>query len=470
MSMFYDSLFRSHRSSYNLLALLAILVCFHSTPTSAQRYPTILPLRDQAGVMDGWLLNRMKTLVPTLMREEGIDMWVIIGREYNEDPVLKTMLPATWLSARRRTILMLTDSREVKSVQAVADDPIERLAIARYDVGRSFKSAWNPTKQPDQWKRLAELIVERNPKRIAVNRSTTFAHADGLSATEYEQFIQALPPALRSRVVHAEQISVRWLETRTSEEMLVYPMICKISHAIIEEGLSEAVIQPGITTSGDVEWWLREKIRSLGLDTWFHPSCSIQRPDPDRAEQTPNFSLRPLNETILPGDLIHVDFGITYLGLNTDQQQHAYILKPGETEAPEGLRKALQAGNRLQDILMKNFAVGRTGNEKLLQSLAQAKAEGISPMIYTHPIGLHGHAAGPAIGMWDSQGGIAGTGDATMHANTAYSIELNAESPVAEWGGKKVRIMLEEDAFFDGKSTMFIDGRQTALWLIPRRR
>jgi hypothetical protein len=449
------------------LCVVYVVDCSH---LHAQQYPHILSLRDQASVMDGWLHNRAKTILPRLMQEEGIDMWIIIGREYDEDPVLKTMLPATWLSARRRTILLLTDSRAVASAQATTNDPIERLAVARYDVGRTFKSAWNPTKQPDQWKRLAELIVERNPRRIAINRSTTFAHADGLSSTEYEQFIKALPQALHERIVSAETLAVRWLETRTPEEMTVYPMICRISHDIIHEGLSEAVIQPGITTSGDVEWWFREKVRSLGLQTWFHPSVSIQRPDPDRAEQTPNFSLRPLNETILPGDLIHVDFGITYLGLNTDQQQHAYILKPGESSAPKGLQQALVAGNRLQDILMGSFAVGRTGNDILLRSLAQAKSEGISPMIYTHPIGFHGHAAGPAIGMWDSQGGITGSGDAIMRPQTAYSIELNAESPVPEWGGKKVRIMLEEDAFFDGTTTRFIDGRQTALWLIPRLR
>jgi Xaa-Pro aminopeptidase len=248
--------------------------------------------------------------------------------------------------------------------------------------------------------------------------------------------------------------------------MAVYPQIVRIAHEIIAEGLSQQVIQPGVTTTVDVSWWYRERIAELKLDTWFQPSVSVQRADAGGHEGT--FQSRPGAEVIQPGDLIHIDFGISYLGLNTDTQQHAYVLRPGESDAPAGLKKALAVGNRLQDILTGHFSTGRSGNEILLAALAQAESEAINATIYTHPLGFHGHAAGPTIGLWDQQGGVEGKGDYPLFANTAHSIELNAAVQIPEWGGQEIRIMLEEDAFFDGVETRYLDGRQTELWLIPR--
>ena len=419
--------------------------------------PVVLSMQERAEVVNRLLGDRLDTVVPMLMRRENIDMWIVSAREYNEDPIIKSMLPATWLAARRRTILVFYDS----------GSDSERYAIARYDVGSFFPSAWDPEKQPDQWVRLAELIKEKNPNQIAINRSTTFALGDGMTDTEYDQFLGALPENFHSRIVSGERLAVGWLETRTESEMQIYPMICKIAHQIIAEGFSEKVIQPGVTTTEDVEWWYRERIRELNLVTWFHPSVSIQRAE--EPDTRGDFSSRPTSDVIMQGDLLHVDFGITYLRLNTDTQQHAYVLKPGETEAPLGLTKALAVGNRLQDILTGYFIEGRTGNEILQASRELAIAEGITPSIYTHPIGFHGHGAGPTIGLWDQQGGVPGRGDYPLYANTAYSIELNARTKVEEWNNKEVRIMLEEDAFFDGTSTWYIDGRQKELLLIPRQ-
>ncbi|MFT7287139.1 MAG: hypothetical protein ACI87W_001251 [Halieaceae bacterium] len=297
--------------------------------------------------------------------------------------------------------------------------------------------------------------------------SETFALGDGLSHTEYSLFRDSLPDSLKGRIVSAEQLAIGWLETRSGSEMTVYPQICQIAHEILAEGLSTAVIQPGVTTTSDVAWWYRERVRQLGLSAGFHPSVSIQRAAAPEKDMKSAVDKPHDEELILPGDLLHVDFGISYLRLNTATQQHAYILRAGETEAPEGLRKALARGNRLQDILTANFVAGRTGNEILAQSLKQAKGEGITASIYTHPIGYHGHAAGPRIALWDQQDGVPGAGDYPLHANTAHSVELYAESEIPEWGSK-VHIMLEEDAFFDGTSTRYIDGRQTQLLLIPR--
>jgi len=288
-----------------------------------------------------------------------------------------------------------------------------------------------------------------------------------LVRTEYEAFMEKLPKALHSKVKSAERLAIAWLETRSQKELEIYPMICNMGHRILQEGLSENHIHPGITTTGDVEWALRQLVRDYSLDTWFHPSVSIQRSDEGNKEFLRSFSTRPKQQVILAGDLLHVDFGITYLRLNTDQQEHFYVLKPDEIDAPKGLKDAFANGNRVQDILTSNFVSGSSGNEILKASLDQAKAEGLHASIYTHPIGLHGHAAGPTIGMWDQQSGVKGKGDYPLYENTAYSIELFAATEVEEWDGKLVRIMLEQDGVFTGDSFYYLDGRQKELHLIP---
>lgn len=442
----------------NSIFFLFLILAVANTPALSQSTPVILDMHKRAEVQNKWLNYRLNNVVPELMRRESIDMWIIIAREYNEDPVIKTMLPATWQSARRRTILVFFDNGKT----------VERLAVARYDIGEFFKTAWNKEQQPDQWARLAEVVAKRDPEKIALNYSSTFALADGITHTQYDEFVAGLSSKYKERIVSGEKLAIGWLETRVEPEMQVYPLICRIAHDIIAEGFSEAVIQPGVTTTDEVEWWYRERIRDLKLTAWFHPSVSVQRVDEPEAGFLQNFSKRPASNIIRPGDLLHVDFGITYLGLNTDTQQHAYVLKASESDAPQGLHDALATGNRLQDILTNNFKTGRSGNEILKASREQAISENIKPSIYTHPIGFHGHAAGPTIGLWDQQEGVPGRGDYPVYPNTAYSIELNATVNIPEWD-KDIRIMLEEDAFFDGKKVRYIDGRQTELWLIPRQ-
>jgi Xaa-Pro aminopeptidase len=420
----------------------------------------VLSVREQARVVNELLADRLNNLLPSLMEKTGIDMWVIISREYNEDPIIKTMLPAEWLYARRRTILVFYNNPGKKIY--------EKLAIARYDAGVEIKAAWDMQQFPNQWDALVNIINNRKPGKIALNTSTDFAHADGLDHTEYTELMQQLPAALKAKVVSAEPLAVRWMETRTAREMQIYPQLVNATHKIIEEGFSEKVITPGITTTEDVVWWFRQKIRALGYDTWFHPSVSIQRNDAQNFDHLRSFSKAAAAETILPGDLLHVDIGITYLRLNTDIQQHAYILMPGETDLPASIRMAFAAANRLQDILTAQFKEGKTGNQILAAALAQATQEGIQPSIYTHPIGFNGHAAGPTIGMWDQQNGVAGSGDFPMHYRTAYSIELNAATTIPEWK-KTIRIMLEEDGYFDETGFRYINERQKEVHLVPRK-
>ena len=434
-----------------IAALLATAQPMCQTELPDPAVPAILALKDRAALQDGWLKDRLDTVVPKLMREHGIDMWVLVAREYLEDPVVATMLDAESFSARRRTILVFFDPG--------GGQPIERFTVSRYGLAGLFEPKWNPEKQPDQWAALAEIIAARNPKKIALNVSALSAFADGLTASQRDGVLGALSPELRARVVPAEPLAIGWLETRTPAEMAVYPDIVRTAHAIIAEGFSGKVITPGTTTTDDVVWWYRERIAGLKLATWFQPSVNITRAGVDATLDG--------DAVIQPGDLLWVDFGIKYLGLNTDTQHMAYVLKPGEVAAPAGLQAGMKAANAVQDALTSSFKVGLSGNAVLAAARAKAIAAGLDPVIYSHPIGYHGHAAGTPLGMWDNQGPRT-EGEWPMHAPTAWSIELAAIHPVPEWGGQKVRFRLEEDAFFDGTRVQYIDGRQTRFHLIPR--
>lgn len=420
------------------------------TEQAAPAVPPILSARERAETENRILSERLDTVIPAIMRSEGIDFWLLVAREYFEEPVVATMLDAENMHARRRTILIFHDPGEGK--------PVERLTVSRYGLGGLFKPAWEPAKQPDQWKAVADIIVARNPAKIAVNISDLHQFADGMTVSQYDKFTAALPEALRSRIVSGEGLAIRWLETRTPSEMALYPTIERTAHAVIAEAFSRKVITPGVTTAEQVQWWYRDRLLQLRLDAWFHPSIAIQRKGAE--------SMLEGNEVIRPGDLLWTDFGITYLRLNTDTQHLAYVLKPGESEAPAGLRQGIANSNKVQDALLRQFVVGRSGNETLARARAEAKAAGLDPSIYSHPIGLHGHGAGPSIGFWDNQNADP-HGDAAIHANTAWSIELTSYAPVPEWGGQRVDFRAEENAYFDGQTVRFIDGRQTSLTLIP---
>lgn len=422
--------------------------------------PDVLPMRERALLIDELLNDKLEKTLPGLMQRNNIDMWVVISREYNEDPIIETLFPATWLAARRRTILVMYQPEGRKS--------LETLAVARYAVGKRFTRAWDKKLQPDQWARLAEIIVERDPQRIGINQSEHWGLADGLVSTDLQWLRESLPQRYQDRIVSAETLGVAWLETRTERELQIYPSIVRMAHDIIAEAFSSRVVQPGVTTTDDVVWWLRERVRELKLSTWFHPSVGIQRADVSHVDPEAAFAGDRDDHIIHPGDLLHIDFGINYLRLNTDTQQHAYVLRPGETDAPDYLKQALAAANRLQDIFTNTFEEGATGNEVLARARQQAIEEGIRPSIYTHPLGYHVHGAGPTLGMWDSQGGVPGSGDYPLHLDTVYAIELNAATFVEEWG-KDIRIMLEEDAVFDKNGVHYLDGRQTELLLIPRQ-
>lgn len=405
-----------------------------------------MDVRAVASERDRLLERRLDRIVPTLMERHGFEAWVIDAREYNEDPVARTMLPATWLdTARRRTILVFRASGR------------ERGAISRYPVG-PFPSVWAPEDQPDQWAALADYLSDV-VGTIGVNTSATFPLADGLTSTEHLAIALALG---EHHVESAEKLAIGWLETRLDEERETVAEACRIAHALLGRALSTEVIEPGETSTHDVAWWLAQTAHDDGHRVWFHPGATLQR----RGEATLSPADGLDDRVIERGDLLHIDFGIVHHGYHTDQQQHGYVLANGETEAPASFVEGLARGNRLQDILMREMRPGVSGNDALGRALETARGEGIEPIIYTHPIGLHGHAAGATIGLWDNQTVVAGAGDYPIGANTGWSIELAVEIAVPEWDGQAIRIMLEEDAFLTTDHITFLDGRQEQLWLI----
>ena len=417
-------------------------------------FAQILPEKERALLKDEILEDRFKNLLPGLMEDANIDMWLLISREYNEDPVLKTMLPATWLNARRRTIIVFYRNKKEKI--------IERLAVARYNIGKSIQSSWDKEKEPSQWKALVDIIASRNPDKIGINFSKHFALADGLVKTGFDELLENLPETYQERLVSAEKLAIGWLETRSKMEMKLYKKLVKITHDIIDEAFSANVIQTGITTTEDVVWFMRQKVTDLGLETWFHPTVDIQRNNEVLKSHIESFSKGEEEKIIQKGDLLHCDFGITYIGLNTDCQQHAYVLKKTESEVPVFLKEAFKKGNRVQDILTSNMSLGVTGNEILKASLIQGRKEGLRPSIYTHPLGKYGHSAGTTIGMWDSQNGVPFNGDYALHKNTVYAIELNTTVAIKEWN-KDIRIMLEEAGFFGDGVFEYVNKRQVAI-------
>jgi Xaa-Pro aminopeptidase len=420
-------------------------------------------LREQAVLQQQWLQYRLDSVLPRLMRQNGVEMWIIAMREYNEDPVFWSLVSPTTMFARRRTIYVFTDRGPQRGVERLAlgggsQGGVYEAYVARDTVDPSIGRRPELVGQ-GQWDLLARIVSERDPKTIAVDISHTHAFSDGLSAGEWEQLSRALPPGYLPRVMRAERLPFDYQSLRAPAMLPVYRRMMEVVWAIIDTAFSNKVITPGTTTTDDVVWWMRQRVNDLGLGTWFHTDVDVQRRGQDLtgAEVV----------VIQRGDVLHCDFGITALGLNTDTQHMGYVLRQGERDAPEGLKRALLNSNRLQDILLAEMRPGRTGNEVLHSALGAMRAAGINGTIYTHPVGDRGHGAGPLIGLWDHQEGVPGRGDVPLLPATWFSIELQATTPVPEWGGQLVRSAQEEDAELGTDGTMrWILRRQTAFHLV----
>ena len=445
---------RVARCAAALLGVATILAGAASAQT-VLRNP-LPPLREQAEIRQRWIQFRLDSVLPGLMRAHDVQMWVVSGRENNDDPVYAQLVPGIGATMGRRTILVF--------FHRGPDQPIERLAIGG---GSSLYRAVRDTALAramgsfgqDRFQLLKRVIEERNPRNIAFDISRGDAYADGLSAGDYEQIQELLGPQWMPRVKRAEGLVVDYFSVRAPAMLEQYVPLQQLAHEIIRTMFSREVITPGTTRASEAAWWARQKLADLGLGAWFNPYITVQR----RGAVGDTLG----DPVLLPGDVLHVDFGITGLGLNTDTQHMAYILRPGETAPPPGLLAALRNTNRLQDIVLGEMRAGRTGNEALLGSLAAMRAAGINGSVYGHPVGDHGHAAGPYVGLWDRQASITGRGDGRFLPNTWHSIELQSTTPVAEWGGQPVTMYEEEDALISPDGTArWIYRRQTELWLV----
>jgi Xaa-Pro aminopeptidase len=441
-----------------ILAALLVQAPLSATPTRP-----LGTLREQAVVQQEWLRYRLDSVLPRLMRQYHIQMWIVPMREYNEDPVFWSLVSATTFFARRRTIYVFTDRGPERGV--------ERLALGGSAQGGLYQAVFardtvDPTtrRRPElvgkgQWDLLRQVVEARDPESIALDISHTFAFSDGLSAGEMEQLQAALPPAYLGRLVRAENLPLDYQSIRAPGMLPVYRRMQELVWAIIDTAFSSKVITPGRTTTDDVAWWMRQRVNDLGLGTWFHTDVDAQRRGVDLSDSG--------SVVIQRGDVLHCDFGLTALGLNTDTQHMGYVLRSGERDVPDGLKVALANSNRLQDILLAEMKPGRTGNEVLTAARAAMQAAGIDGTIYTHPIGDRGHGAGPLIGLWDHQEGVPGRGDVPLIPSTWFSIELQATTPVPEWGNQPVRSAQEEDAELAADGAMrWILRRQTTWHLV----
>ncbi|HEY0021981.1 MAG TPA: M24 family metallopeptidase [Longimicrobium sp.] len=434
------------------IALAALTIAAAPASTEAQSEPPLGTLREQAQTRQEWLRLRLERVLPRLMRQEGVSMWIVPVREYNEDPVFWSLVSPTTMAARRRTIYVFCDHGAERGVDRIAIGGSPQGGL--YRVVRDPQAAMGtagPTVRPaepygaDQWRLLPPLVDACDPATIAVNISHTHAFSDGLTAGEWEQLREALPPRYRERVVRREMLALRYIEERLPEMMPSYVRMQQVAHDIIRTAFSSQVVKPGETRTQDVVWWMRQRLSELGLGTWFQPSVTVQRAGVEMGDSA--------DPVIRRGDVLHTDFGLTALGLNTDTQHMGYVLREGETDAPAGLYAALRRANRLQDLLLEEMRPGATGNAVLRATRERMRREGIDGTVYTHPVGDHGHGAGPLIGLWDRQEGVEGRGEVTLVPNSWFSIELQATTPVAEWGGQPVRMALEEEAWIDADGT-----------------
>jgi Xaa-Pro aminopeptidase len=453
------------------LAALALLL-LTSPGVTAQERP-FGTLREQAAMQQAWLKQRLDTVLPALMRKHGIDLWVVPMREYNEDPVFTAITAPETFAARRRTIYVFFD-RCAAAGTAPATSCVERIALGGtsqggvFEARRSTKAAAGDVGRgqqaelwgDEQWQALKAVIDERKPRTIGIDRSTVFAFSDGLSSGELAGMSAALGTGWTTKFKDAERLPLELIASRLPEEDAFFRRMQELVWAMTQQMFSSDVITPGKTRTSDLVWWWRQRVNDQGLGTWFQPSVEVQR----RGKTAAEIGDDPVIER---GDVLHCDVGITVARLNTDTQHNAYVLREGETDAPEGLRRALANGNALQDIVMDEIRPGRTGNEILAAARARMKAKGIDGTIYSHPIGLHGHGAGPLIGLWDYQDGVPGRGDAPVIPGMWFSIELQASTPVPEWGGQGLRMAQEEDAIVgaDGKIRWALR-RQDRLFLV----
>lgn len=441
--------------------LLTVAVCWLALPpvSSAQDgSPEVLGIRERVATVNRILEARLDRLLPVAMREAGFDMWIITCNEDNLDPVFETMIPYnTWTPITQ--ILVFYDPGPGK--------PIERLNVSRTNLRGLYKDAWDAgawdnDKKESQWASLARIVRERDPKVIGINEGDVQWAAGGLTVTLKKALVNAVGPTYAARLRSAEPLATRWLQTLLDEEVDVYSHVVAVAHALVAETMSNVAITPGVTTIDDMNYHYWQRAADQGLDVSFLPSCTIRGRSPQDSEKYGKD-----DRTVRRGDLLHCDVGIKYLRYNTDHQEWAYVLRVGESDVPDSFKKVLAEGNRLQDAYADEFKAGLTGDQLLANILTTAKARGIAkPRVYSHSIGYLLHEPGPLIGLPWEQKNNPGRGDVTLVDNSCFTAELSVDLPVPEWGGRELRLGIEQDVVFTRGRVHFLNGRQTQFRLV----
>jgi Xaa-Pro aminopeptidase len=407
-------------------------------------------MRERAEIIRQVLRERLDSLLPALMAETGLDMWIVLCQEDDLDPVFKTLMPMdSWCPILQVLVFY----------QGAGG--LERINLSMTDTGDLYDRPWRGQRYEEQWPLLAQIIRERNPGRIGLNTGSVQWAAGGLTHNLYLQLVEAIGPEHAGRLESAEPLVGRWLATLSDRQIELFEHVANVAHALLRECYSRAAIVPGLTTARDLEWYYWQRAADLGLEPSFKPFFSLVRRDRNRGCHGAE------DRAIRPGDLIHSDVGVRYLGLCSDHQQMAYVLDAGETAAPAGWRELMARANRLQDLYMGEFRVGMTGNELLTSILARARDAGLPrPKVYSHSLGHLLHEPGPLIGLPWEQEACAGRGDVVLQHNYAFTMELCVGGPVAEWDGQEVTLGLEEDVVFTAEGCRPLDGRQTEFHLV----
>jgi Xaa-Pro aminopeptidase len=409
-----------------------------------------MPLRERAGLMRQVLAERLDAVLPAAMRAAGLDMWLVLCQEDDLDPVFRTLIPAdAWCPILQ--MLVFFD----------AGDRVERLNLSMTRLGDLYENPWQGRREDEQWALLAQVVRERDPARIGINTGRVQWAAGGLTHNLYTQLVEALPERYVGRLESAETLVTSWAATLCPREIDIYEDVVSVAHGLLAECFSTGAISPGVTTTADLEWHYWQRVADLGLEVSFKPFFDIVRSAADREKHGPG------DQTIRPGDVLHSDVGIRYLGLCSDHQQLAYVLRRGETGAPRGLGDLLAQANRLQDVFMSEFRQGLSGNELLGRILARARADGIpGPRVYSHSLGPFLHEPGPLIGLPWEQESCPGRGDVRLEHDTSFTMELSVSGPVPEWDGEEITLSVEEDVVFTAEGCRAIGGRQTEPYLI----
>jgi Xaa-Pro dipeptidase len=445
--------------SLKALSVALLSICFTSSVSAQNRsnepipaMPKLLSQREQADVREAWLKKRLGSRLLPMMKRHGIEMWIVVNEEFHSDPVTPQLVPPIPIVGRRDLFIFIAQGER-----------IERVALVRYAEERLKNHYRMVLPGRDKFgEELRKLVDARNPKTIALNMGGTRGQQSGLTYDGYKFLADTLGPDNEKKFVSAASFLTEFLDTRLPDELEHYRTAVLATDVITRRAFSNEVIKPGKTTAGDVRWWMLQQLNDVGLDTWFQPDLRVQRQASETGTTSQFLSTADENVVLMRGDVIHVDFGLNYMGLSTDWQKHAYILKPGEKDAPAGLKAALKNTNKLQDILFGVARIGMTGTEVYEASMADCKKQGLNCMIYSHPLGTQGHGLGPSI---DFRGKVGGGGNKIL-PGSYMSIELNTSTNVPEWGGQKVTIMAEDDAYMTGTGYKFFRPRQTEFYLI----